>query len=69
MTLEAANYDLGKRCLINMMCAEIHLFYVTPKLMQDNVQVEAPQACFLVPNQVEVVNNPVKLSIEHLSLQ
>lgn len=55
--------------LNNMMCTEITLLYVATMLIPDNVQVETPQACFLVPNQVEVVNYPVKLFIEHLSLQ
>lgn len=57
------------KCLIYMMCTEIILFYVAQKLMQDDVQVEAPQTCVLVPNQVEVVNIPMKPSSEHLSLQ
>lgn len=51
-----------------MMCTEITLFYVGTELMLDNVQVDAPQACFLVTYQVEVVYIPVMLSTEHLSL-
>lgn len=52
-----------------MMCTEIILFYVAQKFMQDDVQVEAPETCVLDPNQVEVVNIPMKPSSEHMSLQ